>query len=210
MENKYSVARPLCMFLAWVGWILQLAGVASLQANCNPELFGAGAINLGALPLTRNGDYDIAAITNTPIGTPKGCSYYYRWFWWVVWSEFATLIGVSVASHMGSFRAITGWLAVLATSTVLQMMSADNALSFVDVFPSGVGQNAAATAVAGFSIAASGNILLMLFIPLIEKEDSSDTNSPPVASQPATASLLLLIAGCSVTNTIDGTCANLV
>lgn len=160
----------VALLIIVIGWVVAMAGVADLQAKCNPQNFAAATINIGIEPLAalggRSGDIGVAAVTNLPIGTPTGCPYYYRWFWWSWSFEAFAALGMSIAAlWYTASHAKFGWLGILAASTVLQMMCADSSLSLVDAFPSISVKSAAQTAVAGFCITAAGNLLAMMFLP---------------------------------------------
>ncbi|KAI8464114.1 MAG: hypothetical protein J3K34DRAFT_441541 [Monoraphidium minutum] len=127
--------------LLLLSWILLLCGVAAVQSTCYDNPVAALADVSG-----------VHGFTNTLV-----CNNLYRLYWFIVAFLLVVLIGLAVSAATGGLIASAlSWMAWMAVLSLLLILGGDAFLGLRDVAyaASGVWWSRAATAAAGFILAA--------------------------------------------------------
>lgn len=157
------VGTLLCSALSW---IILLAGVAAMQANCSADnlLFGGTAGYNG----------------------PVDCSNFFGYAWWITWFQFVMIIVVAVAlASLERFKALL--LAFLAMVTVLLMDTSNSYLYYnnLRVANAGlVGLSSPRTASAGAIMSTIFNFILMILVGIYDDDTGAGFKQGPAAAAP--------------------------
>lgn len=147
--------------LVFCTWAVSLAGVASLQAACEPG-------------------WDLGAINGFTSGLP--CYRLFRYHWFIVCTEIFLILALAGAVVTGFFeRSRMAWVGLFAVVTLLYIEMANTYLTAEDVFKTSAFDATARsrTMTAGSIMTATTNCFLIIAMGLVEQA------AAPVAAKSA-------------------------
>lgn len=134
------------LVLAFATWVVSLAGIASLQADCNTADFTEL--------------YAVRGFSST-----LGCSNLFRFYWFIVALQGFLVFALAIALATGLIaRTRMGWIAWFTVATLLYILMADTFLTArsLAAFSGGQLKNRMRTMAAGAIMTAIADMLLLM------------------------------------------------